>query len=257
MDETHQETGKREIELNLPFDRTFDACMQALQKFMFREIDRFDPVRGTIEARVSNPDFKAAGILGLPGRESRITIVLQKQSPKMTRIVVMSQTIIPEDFESISPNPPCNPDRDFENLMIVTAFLRSRESQPGQKLRLEEILAEPGHPKENWMLIDPSEPAFMSLVLPGLGQNYAGRYLRGIAIAVLVAAGLVFYIIPGVLVWILGTYDAYRVAQQVNRGSLPFVPVDSIRLYLHVAAGGGLLFLLFLSGFIGYFPFHG
>jgi hypothetical protein len=231
--------------------------MLALQQFTFREIEGFDKNRGTIVARVSNPDSGGSGFSGLTGPESRITFVLKKMSSSRVKVTIISQIIILPDFESVFPKTHNNPFRDRENLKIISSFLLAGESQPAQKPGWEYSLIEPGTPKEQWNLVDPSETAFMSLILPGMGQNYAGRYARGLLFAVLVAAGLIFYIVPGVLLWIAAGYDAYRVARQVNRGSLPFVPVNFGMLIVQVIVGGGLIFCTLLYGFAGYFPFHG
>jgi hypothetical protein len=255
--ENNDEPTGHQIELNLPFDSTFEECMLALQQFTFREIEEFNPVKGTIEARVSSPSSQKPGILGLPGRESRIIMVLRKLSSGRTKVTVTSQEIIPPDFDSLFPKPPINPLHDMEKLMVITSFLRSRESQPVLRPGLEEIWGQPGVPKERWVLVDPSETAFMSLILPGMGQNYAGRYGRGLMFAVLVAAGLIFYIVPGILLWIAAGYDAYRIARQVNCGSLPFVPVNFGMLMVQVIMGGGIIFCVLHFGFAGYFPFHG
>lgn len=91
-------------------------------------------------------------------------------------------------------------------------------------------------------MIEPDLAAFMSLILPGLGQNYAGRYEHGIVIAAMVVAGLVF-IVPGILLWIGEAYDAYRTAQRVNSCSLPFIPVKEGRLFFYARTAGDMLFL--------------
>lgn len=248
---------ERQIELSLPFDRAFDECVRALQKFTFHEIEEFDPVKGTLKARVCSPGTQPMGILRLSGRESRITLVLQKLSSRKTKVTVTGQAIIPEDSESLFPRTPGNRAHEMENLMVITSFLRSRESLALQKPGLEEIVGQHGVPRERWVLVEPYEIALMSLILPGLGQTYAGRHERGLVFAVLVAAGLIFYLVPGILLWIIGMYDAYRMAQQVNDESIPFMPVNFRWLMIQFIVGSGMVFGTLFYGYAGYFPFHG
>lgn len=248
----------RQIELSLPFDQTFDACMLALQQFTFREIEEFDQGKGVIVARVTTTETSAPRWSFATGwLESRITFTLRKHGSGKTDVTITSRIIAISGYRNRIYIKMYGPWRNFENLKILTAFLRSSESHNEKRSGLEYTLTEPGVPKEQWNLVDPSETAFMSLILPGMGQNYAGRYVRGLLFAALVAAGLIFYIVPGVLLWIAAGYDAYRVARQVNCGSLPFVPVHFGWLMVQLIVGGGLLYCAVRYGFVGYFPFHG
>jgi len=249
---------ERQIILNLPFDRAFDACMLALQQFTFREIEEFDQGRGVIVARVSTTETSAPKWSFATGwLESRITFTLIKQGSGKTEVTITSRIVAITGYRNRIYMNLYGPWRNFENLKILTAFLMSRESLKEERSVLEYTLTEPGIPKEQWNLVDPSETAFMSLILPGMGQSYTGRYVRGLLFAALVAAGLIFYIVPGVLLWIAAGYDAYRVARQVNCGSLPFVPVNFGLLMAQVIVGGMMIFCTLLFGFVGYFPFHG
>jgi hypothetical protein len=72
----------------------------------------------------------------------------------------------------------------------------------------------------------------------------------------MVFAGLVFFIVPGVLIWIAGIYDAYRVARNVNRESLPFVPLQEELLIIYAFIVIGILGFVFSSGLVGFFPFR-
>lgn len=77
---------------------------------------------------------------------------------------------------------------------------------------------------------NPGLAAVLSFVVCGLGQIYNGELLRGIVMFVLyVVLFLLFWaIVPnftiGLLVpialWIFGIVDAYRMAEQMNRGAL-------------------------------------
>jgi TM2 domain-containing membrane protein YozV len=71
-----------------------------------------------------------------------------------------------------------------------------------------------------------------SCVLPGLGQVYNGEPAKGFAIFLIFLAGLVFLLIPGLIVWFFAIYDAYSVAGKMNTGE---IQVRETRL-LHMAA---------------------
>jgi len=64
--------------------------------------------------------------------------------------------------------------------------------------------------------------AICSLVIPGLGQVYVGDIRKGIAIFFGTLIGIFIWIIPGLIVWVFGIYDAYTIAQKINNGELPF-----------------------------------
>ena len=46
------------------------------------------------------------------------------------------------------------------------------------------------------------------------------------------AIGVVFFIIPGLIVWIFGIYDAYATAHKMNKGEIPFKPTIPAHLIL-------------------------
>lgn len=58
--------------------------------------------------------------------------------------------------------------------------------------------------------------AICSLVIPGLGQVYDGKTERGFAIFFGTVIGFFIFIIPGLIVWAFGIYDAYSPAHVVK-----------------------------------------
>jgi TM2 domain-containing membrane protein YozV len=77
---------------------------------------------------------------------------------------------------------------------------------------------------------------FCSSVLPGLGQVYNGETAKGYILFLLAVAGLVFFLIPGVIVWLYSLYDAYAVSGKMNTGVMEVRPTS----FLHM-----LIFILF------------
>ncbi|MGA9140730.1 MAG: type IV pilin, partial [Methanocella sp.] len=64
--------------------------------------------------------------------------------------------------------------------------------------------------------------AVASFFIPGLGQLYIGeKFTRALLFSIGYIIGLILLIIPGLLVWLYGIYDAYTRAQKINAGMLP------------------------------------
>ena len=62
--------------------------------------------------------------------------------------------------------------------------------------------------------------ALLSFIIPGLGQIYNREYLKGILFFIFTIIGSFFLIIPGLIIWVVGIYDAYRTAKQINSGEI-------------------------------------
>lgn len=56
----------------------------------------------------------------------------------------------------------------------------------------------------------------LSLILSGLGQFYNGQYVKGILLLFAELVGFLIFIIPGLIVWVFGMYDAYTSAVKIN-----------------------------------------
>ena len=80
----------------------------------------------------------------------------------------------------------------------------------------------------------PMVAGFCSSVLPGLGQVYNGEIAKGYAIFIMALVGLVILLIPGLIVWFYGMYDAYAVAGKMNTGEIPFRETRMIHLVLFI-----------------------
>ena len=87
--------------------------------------------------------------------------------------------------------------------------------------------------------------ALLSLVFPGLGQIYNGENFKGFLLFFWTLAGLIM-IIPGIIIWVYGIYDARKVALKMNSGVIPSRRTDRsmIILYFAMLTTIGLLFVL-------------
>ena len=71
-----------------------------------------------------------------------------------------------------------------------------------------------------------------SLFVPGLGQVYNGETEKGVIIFLATLIGTFILIIPGVIVWIYGMYDAYTIAKKMNNKEIPFKPTKAAHMIL-------------------------
>ena len=53
-------------------------------------------------------------------------------------------------------------------------------------------------------------PAFLSLIIPGLGQIIKGNVIMGIVYMIFTPIGYMFFVIPGIILHIVAIYDAYN-----------------------------------------------
>jgi len=62
----------------------------------------------------------------------------------------------------------------------------------------------------------------LSFLWVGLGQLYNGKLVKGILLQLGVIIGSCFFVLPGLIVWVYGLWDAYKDAEKMNRGEIPF-----------------------------------
>ena len=73
--------------------------------------------------------------------------------------------------------------------------------------------------------------AVASFLCPGLGQTYNGSFGKGLLILIATLIGsMIFFKIPGIIIWLYGVYDAYSTAKKMNEGQLPFVPHSTMHI---------------------------
>lgn len=85
--------------------------------------------------------------------------------------------------------------------------------------------------------------AIASFLFSGLGQVYNGRFGKGLLIFVGTLIGLLFFIIPGILILCYGIYDAYSTAKKMNEGRIPFVPHQNSHIIAFIIIGVVILSL--------------
>lgn len=75
-----------------------------------------------------------------------------------------------------------------------------------------------------------------SFLFAGLGQVYNGQFGKGVLILSAALLGS-FLIIPGILIWLYGVYDAYRTAKKMNAGEMPFVAHNWAHIIVFIVLG--------------------
>lgn len=109
---------------------------------------------------------------------------------------------------------------------------------------------------------DPMIAAAASVVWGGMGQAYNGQYGKGLLFFTGVMVGLLALLVPGIIVWAYGIYDAYVTAQRVNDGAVPYRETGFLHLLGFVLLTIALIFvfavavvfLLLMAGLAGYLP---
>jgi TM2 domain-containing membrane protein YozV len=92
----------------------------------------------------------------------------------------------------------------------------------------------PGFPARQRPQKNQMTAGFCSTFLPGLGQVYNGETGKGFAVFLLTLAGLVVFIVPGLIVWLYAMYDAYSVAGKMNTGEVPFRETRMLHMILFI-----------------------
>ncbi len=109
---------------------------------------------------------------------------------------------------------------------------------------------------------DPAIAASASFVWGGMGQAYNGQYGKGLLFFIGVMVGSLLLLVPGIIIWAYGIYDAYVTAQKVNDGAAPYRETGFLHLLGFVLLTIALIFvfavaavfLLLMAGLAGYLP---
>ena len=104
---------------------------------------------------------------------------------------------------------------------------------------------EVAHPPKN-----PTLALVLSFFFSGLGQIYNGDTLKGVAIYFGTLSGAFLFIVPGIIVWIYGIYDAYTTAKKMNEGTVPYKETNTrfmIGFVVMVLVIGGIVLIMSLA----------
>jgi hypothetical protein len=229
----HADTKQREFTLNLPYDEAFQLCLRSFQTFPFGADPVSDPANGTILADLGT---------------GQISITLRRIDSHKTAIVISATEQYPESGRYI----------EQRTRTLIRALDQIQEfCQKNQTAGMEYQYQETDDKKQfragtcNFSKSIPTA-VILSVLIPGLGQSYNGKYFRGFGLLIAAAIGLLAFIMPGLLVWIYGIYDSYKTARAMNEGKIPYVPTTVWILLIHFFIGTVLVISSVLLFFIIY-----
>ena len=102
----------------------------------------------------------------------------------------------------------------------------------------------------------PGIAALCSFLFAGLGQVYNGDVGRGFLILIGTIVGSLFFVIPGLAVFVYGIYDAYATAKRMNAGEIPYREANALHMVLFVVLWFvGIAALFVMSVIIAAFVF--
>jgi TM2 domain-containing membrane protein YozV len=92
----------------------------------------------------------------------------------------------------------------------------------------------------------------LSFLFTGSGQVYNGEMGKGIGVLLGTIIGYMIFVIPGLLVFLYGLYDAYTTAQKMNKGEIPYKPTSmgAVIGFIVVEIILAIVFFLFLMAMI-------
>ncbi len=91
---------------------------------------------------------------------------------------------------------------------------------------------------------NPAMAAGLSLLFNGLGQAYNGQFGKGVLVLLGSLFGLFVMIVPGVVVWLWGGYDAYRTAKGMNDGLVPYRETSMLMIVAFMVVWAVVIFSL-------------
>ena len=80
---------------------------------------------------------------------------------------------------------------------------------------------------------NPVLAAVASVFFAGLGQIYNGQNLKGFLIFFGTIFGVALLILPGLVIWLFGIYDAYVTAKRMKYGKIPYEPANLLFVILY------------------------
>jgi TM2 domain-containing membrane protein YozV len=95
----------------------------------------------------------------------------------------------------------------------------------------------------------------MSFFIPGLGQAYNGQVKKAFFILIGTLIGSLLFLIPGLIVWIYGLYDAYKTSKAINEGKIEYNESKYFILFLIIAIITGIIYIFLLAAVIAAFVF--
>ena len=92
---------------------------------------------------------------------------------------------------------------------------------------------------------NPLLAAIGSFLIPGLGQVYNGEgILKGLLYFIGMFIGSFILVIPGLAIWLYSIYNAYKVAEKINLGQIPYKEVSLLKIVGYIILYFVIVFVL-------------
>lgn len=78
--------------------------------------------------------------------------------------------------------------------------------------------------------------ALLSFIFAGSGQVYNGELGKGILILAGTIIGAFVFLIPGIIVWLFGIFDAYTTSEKMNKGEIPLKEATGESIIAYILA---------------------
>jgi len=92
----------------------------------------------------------------------------------------------------------------------------------------------------------------LSFIFTGAGQVYNGKLKKGLLMMAGFWIGMIFFV-PAVIIWIYSMYDAYKDADKMNKGELPFAESTAKDAVIYIIAYFVLVFIFCILFFTFFF----
>ena len=115
---------------------------------------------------------------------------------------------------------------------------------------------ENGRSAENIVYVKEKSTAaaiILSFLFTGAGQIYNGKLKKGLLMMAGFWIGMVFFIVPAIIIWIYSMYDAYKDADKMNKGELPFAESTAKDAVIYIIAYFVLVSIFFILSFVLFF----
>ena len=212
----------REVSIHLPYDQAYQICLRSLQTLHFSDILSSDPTTGSI--------FAGVGAI-------RIRFSVRKISSSQTEIIITGNLADANNFQYIESRTRAV----IRTLDKLKVFLSNHQNAEKEYSYGENNCKELLHTGSCEFSKSVPVAALLSLLIPGLGQSYNGKFVRGFGFMIATAAGLVAFILPGIVIWVYGIYDTYTTTREINEGRIPYAPVNGCIMLVHFLAGLALV----------------
>jgi TM2 domain-containing membrane protein YozV len=83
---------------------------------------------------------------------------------------------------------------------------------------------------------EPVLAALLSFIFAGSGQVYNGELGKGILILAGTIIGAFVFLIPGIIVWLFGIFDAYTTSEKMNKGEIPLKEASGESIIAYILA---------------------